>query len=303
MLDYRIETFLTLCEERSYSKAAKKLCITQPAITQHIQYLERYYNAKLFEYANKQVTLTDQGRILERYAMGMNFTTKQVHDVISQSQGGPIKLHIGASPVIGELLIPAFLQNLHQTVPALRISYDTRNTKELLEGLKTGSFSCVFVEGPFKKDEYEHMLIYRDEIVPVSGVPMPDLTLSELSNTTLICTEPGSGLRKTTNDIFYNHGISIDTFSNYLQVNSVSVMKHLVKSNNGIGFMCKSYIAKELNEGTLHEIPLNLTAKQEFNFVVLKECLFFDLYVNLYNFLKEHSDRIIEIAGIENTTK
>ena len=293
MLDYRMETFLTLCEERSYSKTAKRLCITQPAITQHIQYLERYYNAKLFEYMNKQVTLTDEGRILERYAMRMNFTTMQVHNMIAQSQGGPTKLRIGASPIISEIYMPGFLQKLTKIAPNLRIIYNTKNSKELLDGLKNGSFSCVFVEGSFKKEDYAHMLVYQDEVILVSGTPIPDFTVNDLANQTLICTEPGSGLRKTTNGILYDKGLSLENFADHLQVNNVSMMKHLVQANTGIGFMCKSYIKKELEEGTLHELSLGLTAKQEYNFVVLKDCLFFDMYVNLYRYFKDYADTVL----------
>ncbi len=298
MLDYRMETFLTLCKERNYSKAAKKLCITQPAITQHIQHLERYYDTKLFEYSNKQVNLTEQGRILERYALGMNFSTQQVHEVISQSKGGPIKLHIGATPIIEELLMPKVLERLIINVPELRLIYDTRNTKELLEGLKKGTYSCVYLEGPFKKDEYEYRLLGTDEIIPVSGTPMNISSPSDLLSSTLICRETGSGLRKATDDLLYHNGITVDDFKNHVEVNNMMVMKHLIKTNTGIGFVYKSYVQKELEEGTLHRIPLNLTTTQEFNFVVLKECLFLDLYINLYNFSKRIADNLKEKGSL-----
>lgn len=287
MLDYRMETFITLCEERSYSKAAKRLCITQPAITQHIQYLERYYNAKLFEYTNKQVTLTTQGRILEQYALRMNFTTRQVYEVIAQSQGGPVKLHIGASPTLGELFMPSVLQKVLEYEPKLHIKYVSKHASELLEELKSGTISCAYVEGPFKKEDFEYRLIKTDEIIPVSGTPMRKCDPHDLLSYTLFCEEIGSGLRKTTADLLYHNGLSIENFSNHIQVNNSSVMKHLIKSNNGIGFFYKSYVAEELKEGTLHQIPVDLTTKQEFNFVVLKNCLFLDMYLKLYNFSKD----------------
>ena len=66
MLDFRMDTFLNLCGTMNYTKTAKKLCITQPAVTQHIHYLEHYYGCRLFEYKNKTLTLTPQGKILKR---------------------------------------------------------------------------------------------------------------------------------------------------------------------------------------------------------------------------------------------
>ena len=52
MLDYRIETFLKVCDTKNYRKAAESLNMTQPAVTQHIQYLEHLYQAKFFQYKN-----------------------------------------------------------------------------------------------------------------------------------------------------------------------------------------------------------------------------------------------------------
>ncbi len=65
MLDFRIETFLNLCVTMNYTKTARELCITQPAVTQHIHYLEKYYGCRLFEYKNKTLKLTHQGEILK----------------------------------------------------------------------------------------------------------------------------------------------------------------------------------------------------------------------------------------------
>ena len=66
MLDFRINTFLEVCRCKNYTRAAENLNITQPAVTQHIQYLQQYYGAKLLVYRNKQLTLTPEGELLRR---------------------------------------------------------------------------------------------------------------------------------------------------------------------------------------------------------------------------------------------
>ena len=69
MLNFKLDTFLALCELRNYTKTAEQLHMTQPAVTQHIQYLEKYYNAKLFYYdERKRLHLTDYGKLLRAYA-------------------------------------------------------------------------------------------------------------------------------------------------------------------------------------------------------------------------------------------
>ena len=63
MLDFRLYTFLTLSETLNYTKAADILCITQPAVSQHIKYMEKEYDCKLFFYDGKQLNLTAQGKL------------------------------------------------------------------------------------------------------------------------------------------------------------------------------------------------------------------------------------------------
>lgn len=69
MLDLKLDTFLTLCETRNYTKTATLLNITQPAVTQHIKYLEGYYQTKLLYYDEKRrLHLTEHGKLLRAYA-------------------------------------------------------------------------------------------------------------------------------------------------------------------------------------------------------------------------------------------
>ena len=62
MLDFRVETFLTVCRTMNYTRAAEELNITQPAVSQHIAHLERDYGVPLFAYRNKKLQLTGHGR-------------------------------------------------------------------------------------------------------------------------------------------------------------------------------------------------------------------------------------------------
>ena len=65
MLDFRTETFLMVCETMNFTEAARRLHITQPAVSQHIHFLEKEYDARLFSYHNKQLYMTDAGEILQ----------------------------------------------------------------------------------------------------------------------------------------------------------------------------------------------------------------------------------------------
>lgn len=68
MLDFRLETFLVVCDTMNFRKAAELLHITQPAATQHIKHLEQDYGCRLFDYENRKLKKTHSAKILEQYA-------------------------------------------------------------------------------------------------------------------------------------------------------------------------------------------------------------------------------------------
>ena len=71
MLDFRMETFLAVCQCMNFTRASEQLNITQPAVSQHIRFLEKHYNTKLFRYEGKKLMLTGAGEILRNASLTM----------------------------------------------------------------------------------------------------------------------------------------------------------------------------------------------------------------------------------------
>lgn len=80
MLDFRIYTFLELCKTLSYTKTAENLHMTQPAVTQHIKFLEEFYKNKLFLYSGRTLSLTEYGKLLYRYLVAMNSDSEKIKE-------------------------------------------------------------------------------------------------------------------------------------------------------------------------------------------------------------------------------
>ena len=72
-MEQKLETFLTLCRTMHYGRAAEALNLSQPAVSKHIQALEMEYGAPLFSYANRRLSKTPQGELLERYAISLRY--------------------------------------------------------------------------------------------------------------------------------------------------------------------------------------------------------------------------------------
>ena len=105
MLDYRTETFLTVCKTLNFTTAAKQLNITQPAVSQHIHFLEKQYNTTLFAYKNKELSLTPSGEILYKHLLAMKNNEQAIMNEINNIASYIETLSIGVTMTIGEYAI------------------------------------------------------------------------------------------------------------------------------------------------------------------------------------------------------
>ncbi|MBO5461333.1 MAG: LysR family transcriptional regulator, partial [Ruminococcus sp.] len=131
MLDFRMETFLTVCQCMNYTRASEQLNITQPAVSQHIRFLEKYYQTKLFVYEDKQMKLTEAGEMLRSAAAVM----KQEEVLLRARmlrQDGIKDLHLGASPAVGESVMADILRRCMERYPKTKVSMEVADTQKLL---------------------------------------------------------------------------------------------------------------------------------------------------------------------------
>lgn len=97
MLDYRTETFLTVCKTLNFTTAAKQLNITQPAVSQHIHFLEKQYNTILFNYKNKELSLTPSGQILYKHLLTMKNNEQALMNELNNITSNIETLSIGVT--------------------------------------------------------------------------------------------------------------------------------------------------------------------------------------------------------------
>ena len=141
MLDPRWETFLVLCETMNYTRAAERLCLTQPAVTHHIHYLEDYYGCRLFSYEGKVLRLTEAGVLLRELTRSMAYNSRKIEAVMSAS--APLCLRVGASKTIGDYLIAPRIERFLRSQPDASFSLLVDNTQVLLQALEAGEASIT----------------------------------------------------------------------------------------------------------------------------------------------------------------
>ena len=291
MLDFRHETFLALCSIKNYTKTAEFLHITQPAVTQHIKFLEDYYNVKLFNYEKKNLSLTQEGRLLYDYVMTASADNKKIKDILAEKDAESISVSFGTTLTVGEYVMPEILRKLLEKYPGSHITMSVENTKVLLEKLKNGEINFVILEGFFEKTEYDSVTFSEEEFIevcsPESELGNRQVTLKEILEERLILREKGSGTRDIFEQILHRHNLGIQNFKRKSEIGNISVIKELVKNNFGITFLYKAAAEKELSVNQLSRINITgFSEKYEFNFVFLKDSIFKKEYLKWYKLLK-----------------
>lgn len=292
MIDFRHQTFLALCKIKNYTRTAEYLNMTQPAVTQHIQYLEENYNCKLFCYENKKLKLTIQGEELRELLIRIVADSTHFRRDIDNKDFYEDSIIFGATLSIGEYIMPKVLTKLIQNKPGLNIHMEVSNTLVLLEKLKKGEIDFAIVEGIFDKSNYHSILFSSEKFIPICATSSiyanNDVDFADILPSTLVLRESGSGTREILENILKQYNYSLNSFNNIIEIGNMSVIKRLVTSNIGITFLYEVVARKEIENSDLVKININgFDIKREFNFVFLKDSFFENKYIKYFQMMKD----------------
>ena len=283
MQDFRMDTFIEVCQCMNYTRAAEALNITQPAVSGHIRVLEKHYGVRLFRYEGKNLMLTKEGEMLYRAALRMRHDEKRLEEMMHAMEQGRQNWKFGATLTIGQYVLPERISQIVRTHPNLNLTMEVANTRQLLTLLDEGVLDFAFVEGYFEKQAYEYQLFSREKFVCVTGqayeLPQQAKYMRELFDNTLITREAGSGTREILERFLQEENYSITDFNKVIEMNNMTAIKTLLEDNCGIAFVYETAVHRELERGVLKKIDLkDFTLSHEFNFIYQKNSMFAEEY-------------------------
>ena len=290
MMDFRMDTFVTVCQYLNYTKAAEILHITQPAVSQHIHYLENYYGTKLFVYEKKKMMLTQAGDMLYRAAVTMKHDVRYLQESLRDFAMRKERLIFGATLTIGEFVIAEQLRDYLNCFPNAEIRMMIGNTRELLDKLHLGEIDFALVEGNFSKKEYDYLTFSQERFIPVCGWDYcfshnPE-KLEDLLSERLIVREIGSGTREIMEKNFEYRNLAIGDFRNTIEISGMTAIKNMVEYNCGITFLYEAVVKRELKSGILREIELvDFQISHDFTFIWNRGSVFSENYREIFKLL------------------
>ncbi|WP_138374141.1 MULTISPECIES: LysR family transcriptional regulator [Oscillospiraceae] len=287
MLDFRIYTFLEVCKYMNFTKAAEALHITQPAVSQHIRYIEEYYQTRLFTFQGKKPVLTEAGEYLLHAFTTLSHDQVYLKEQLLSMQKKKPSLIFGATLTIGEYVMPRFLIEYQTRHPDTVLTMITANTHELLDRISDGEIDFAIVEGYFDKTQYDYLTFSSEPYIAVAGTPLFEdcrpRSLSELLDQKLIVREPGSGTREILEKHLEARNLSIHDFSGVSEIGNIPALKAVVSAGLGITFLYRSAAEEELKNGILFDVtPENFSITHDFTLIWQKGSMFASRYRTIF---------------------
>ncbi|WDL99128.1 LysR family transcriptional regulator [Alicyclobacillus sp. ALC3] len=274
-MDQQLLVFVTVAEERSFTRAAEKLHISQPAISQHVQNLEQRLDVTLLDRTNKYVRLNKAGDVVYHYAkdiLGLYEQMSRLVQDLKEDASGP--LSIGASFTFGEYVLPHVIAEFRREYPKISPSITVENTQTVADQVAHGQLDVGVVEGSTIRVNGIHSIPFAEDTVVVVAASSHPLALQsvvtpeELSAETWIVREKGSGTREITDHVFEAYGIHP---TNLIEYSSTQVIKESVEAELGITILSKWSIRKELTCNTLQVVSFSDSPiTRQFSIVVRK---------------------------------
>lgn len=263
MIDTKLITFLTLLEEKNYSKTAARLYITQPAVTHHIKSLEKEYDISLFK-NSKTFELTKAGSMLLEYAKSLKLQEEFL--LANMKKQDSFICNLGFTPMVKAMIPPIeFLKQIFYETPSFN-AY-TYTYQELFEHLNSGKIDFAFIDNSFDSSCFESIQVTNEKVVLV-GDPKGQygskdrITREQLSVATLIWPNEDSGLYKCIQNALKSKNIKLK--NNYsVTSNDPDLIRRLVPLTDGLAFMYYDTVKEDIEAGRLKKFDiLNLQITQ-----------------------------------------
>ncbi len=250
--DFRLQVFHTVAQRLNFTRAAKELFITQPAVTRHVHELEQHFKVKLFERNGTRIKLAPAGRRLLQHTEELFAVYRNLEfDMSSFTQSFSGRLFLGGSMTTAPYIIPPILADFHSRYTEVQVSLTTGNTQQIEQALEDQQIDLGIVEGYSRNPSIRYTEFMKDEIVLVSNLAHPlakkqSIRPEELTRIPLLLREPGSGSLEVLAHALKGVGIKLSQLQKEMQLNSTEIIKSYLQHAPCMAFLSINAVLKEL---------------------------------------------------------
>ena len=251
-----LEIFAAVCTQGSFTRAAEKLNMAQPAVSLAIRELETFYAVRLFERMNRRVYLTEAGRNLRQYADTVLSQFRESVEVLRESGAGG-SCSFGVHVTLGETCLAGILARLAAELPEMQVRACVQNSRETERMILQNELDFAVVDNVTVSPHYLVEPLREEALAAVCAPEYlsgrDTLTLAELAGERLLLRERGSGTRNSVDAGLQGAGATAQPV-----VESISTAALLACARAGLGItlLPRSLVAADLERGDLRELAV-----------------------------------------------
>lgn len=258
----KLDTYRVFCQvakHKNFSKAAKALYTTQPAVSQAIMNLEQGLGTRLFTRTSKGVVLTTDGQLLYEYISSAINLIEVGEKKLAESRDlltGEMK--VGVGDTISRYYLLPYLEEFNKNSPNIKLKIINRTTNELCNLLKTGEIDIALCNLPIKDPALEIIKCLDIHDIFVCGKKYKNLcttpkNLDEIVKYPMIFLERLSNSRQYVEKYFLSKGIKLQP---EIELGSHDLLLEFAKFNFGIASVVEEFSKEYLDKGMLYKVDL-----------------------------------------------
>jgi DNA-binding transcriptional LysR family regulator len=253
-----MKIFVSVCKENSITLAAKKLYISQPAVSNAIKDLEDYYGVQLFDRISKKLYLTEAGKIVFNYALHISSLFEELETNIKNSDNIG-RLRIGSSITIGTHLMPNYIKEFSQRFPHIQ-TFVTIDSSDIIENLVLDNeLDFALIEGIVHSENIISKGFIYDELIVICDLENPLLqkevvSVEDLSTQNFLMREKYSGTRELAESILLLHNISLNPI---WESSSTEAIINGVSQGIGISILPLQLVQDSINRNQVRKLEVD----------------------------------------------
>ena len=252
ILNTSIRSFLHAARHLSFSVAARKTFISQPAVSARIKRLEDYFGVELFERTPAGLRLTGPGKTFFDYAQRLEqLVTEAERAVKDISEGDDVHLYIGGNRSATSFLL---LAHFSEACPDVRIRTELQSPDQLLERLSFGFLDAVIVEHAVDAERFHVIPLVKDEVVVVCRPDHPfaergRITIEELCGQPLVTNSPNSGTRQMLRERLDLYDRSDNDLNIIMELQNIDLVKQMTVRRSALGLVSRLVMSRSTETG------------------------------------------------------
>jgi DNA-binding transcriptional LysR family regulator len=287
---HHLRIFVAVYKEKSFSKAAETINLSQPTISEHIKTLEKELSCRLFDRMGRQIIPTPEAdRLYEGAIKILDDIEKLKEEVTLGRDSIKGELRVGASTIPGSYILPARAAEFKSRYPGVSFEIIIGDTGKITTMVKNHELIMGVVGAKLDPEVLQYQEVAEDDIILVcrSGFVEEDVVVpAKLKELPFILREKGSGTRETFEIYLHSVGIDLNSLNVVAVLGSTDSVKEAVKSGLGVSFISRIAVEEELKRGLLKELKIEgLDIKRNFYVVTHKKRTLPQTYIEFIRFL------------------